>query len=358
MTKSFLFCILLLSGFTFRAYSQESNYFYSGKNYGSEATFSPVSLLLNGSYDIIQLENNSRDPFSYPYSSAWTNVWRNISNPFHSIRVYGVKNFFRDEVIPFDLSRKNAQWWPNYQLHLVGGGMTYVAIKEWYQLHNYPQPKLFALATTAAYQFLNETIENNTYQGITVDPISDIYIFNTGGILLFSDTSVCRFFSETLNLRDWSLQPTISFNDHHLHNNGQYFSIKWFTPLSEQFGVFYYFGMNGLNGVSYRYDDSYTISGGFGLRAKKLLLLDEQTNKKTVEMVWNTGFFIDKNNSLLASIFFSGLSDYTALINIYPGLINIGGLDLGCWTALSRDYKIAMGINFSRLRGIGYSMFR
>ncbi|PIP77122.1 MAG: hypothetical protein COW85_10615 [Ignavibacteria bacterium CG22_combo_CG10-13_8_21_14_all_37_15] len=47
-------------------FSQEK-FFYNGKNYGSEALFNPVSLILNGSFDIIQLEGRPRDVFNYNY---------------------------------------------------------------------------------------------------------------------------------------------------------------------------------------------------------------------------------------------------------------------------------------------------
>jgi hypothetical protein len=336
----------------------QKNYFYFGRDYGSDAVFNPINTILNGSFDIMQLEDHKREPFTFPYKGSWNNLWRNIRDPFHSIRIYGTRNFIKDEVFPLELKTQSAQWWPNYQLHLIGGGMTYIALREWYELHDFPMPMLCALTTTAAYHLLNETVEMNNYQGITVDPISDIYLFDLGGIFLFSNDRVKEFFSSTLNLRDWSLQPTISLNDGHLHNNGQYFEIKWFTPWSDRYALFYYFGINGLTGISYKYDEEYSVSGGAGLRARRNESVDASVGKQTVSTVWNTGLFIDRNNSLLVSFFLSGLSDYTALLNIYPGVIHVGHMHFGCWVAASRQGKLTMGVNLLSLPGIGYSQFR
>ncbi len=354
-TLGFLLGLLLLC--SSNALPQK-NYFYFGRDYGSDANFTPLQVLLNGSYDIMQLEDHKRDVYNFPYKSAWNTLWKNIGNPFHSIKIYGTRNFLNDEVLPFDFRKNHAQWWPNYQLHLIGGGMTYAALEEWYAYHHYPQPTLLAITTTFGYHLLNETIEIDQGTGITIDPISDIYIFDLGGILLFTSDKVKEFFSSTLNLRDWSLQPSFSAKDGHLHNNGQYFEVKWFTPWSDKLGVFYYFGVNGLTGVTYKLDDEYSLSGGGGLRAKKNVTLDASVGRQTVQTVGTGGLFIDRNNSLLGSLFVSGLSDYTVLVNIYPGIINLFPFSTGCWVAVSEKGQLAFGVNILRLPGVGYAAFR
>src|SRR5512143_3658493 len=52
-----LVLILLASAWETRA--QEPLY-YRGKEYGSESQYNPLSLILNGSFDIIQLDGHSR----------------------------------------------------------------------------------------------------------------------------------------------------------------------------------------------------------------------------------------------------------------------------------------------------------
>jgi len=68
--------LLFLSG---SLYSQ-TNYFYTGKNYGSESTFNPVSVILNGGFDIFQVERN-RDLRSVTFYAGLKNVYNNIVDP-------------------------------------------------------------------------------------------------------------------------------------------------------------------------------------------------------------------------------------------------------------------------------------
>ena len=118
----------------------EPYYFYHAREYGSEALFNPISLVLNSGFGILQYSNRSRDLFAVRYATGWKNVTYNLSHPFRAINDYGWGEFLGNEFYPKDFSRKNAQYWPNYQNHLIGGGMNYVEVAEWYRYHgvNYP----------------------------------------------------------------------------------------------------------------------------------------------------------------------------------------------------------------------------
>jgi len=344
--KLFYFFLLSVTIFS------QGKFYYTGKNYGSEAVFNPINLILNGSYDIIQLEGRSRDIFNFNYGRNAKYFFRNLSRPLYSISKYGYWNFTKNELLPFTFHKRNAQWWPNYQLHLIGGGMTYVAMKEWYELHGFPSPKAFSIATMFLYHSLNEVRENDGYDGINVDPIADIYFFDLGGIILFSFDGVNKFFKEELNLADWSLQPSFS-TDGNLHNNGQYFSIKWKTPLAEKISLFYYFGMNGLMGASYKLNNEDAISAGAGLRGKKLEVIRQTGRQFELKTTWNFGFFYDRNNSLISSIFFSGLTDYFCNINVYPGIIKYGGFSPGLWCVFNRNGNLILGLSTIYAPGLG-----
>ncbi|MER3525360.1 MAG: hypothetical protein C4326_15285 [Ignavibacteria bacterium] len=338
--------------FALTASAQES-YFYKKRMYGSEALFNPLSLVLNASFDIIQLDGHSRAFKSIRYAEGFSNVLRNITRPFGPISRYGWGNFVADQILPLHLTRKDAQWWPNYQLHLIGGGMNYTMLREWYHVYGVPSPSLFAIGTLAVKALLNEAIENGAVSGDNVDPIADLLIFDPAGIVLFSFEGVNEFFSKELNLADWSLQPSLTFAPAALHNNGQYFSIKWRFPFSERWHLFYYFGMNGLIGLSYKLPDGRAISLGGGLRAKQLVLVNAATNKQTLDLVWNIGAFYDKDNSLMASLFVSGLTDYTVSANLYPGIIDLGGFTPGVWIVVARGGKLLAGITTVWAPGLG-----
>jgi hypothetical protein len=325
-----------------------SSYFYKNLPYGIQADYNPIYVILNGGYDMIQV-GNQRDIKNFPYNIATKNIWRNLSDPFRAIRDYGWWDFISDQVLPLSLNKKNGQFWPNYTLHLIGGGMEYAAMKEWYEYYHYPYAPFLSALTIMSYHLLNETVENGDHVGDDVDPIADIYLFDIGGIVLFSSESVKRFFSEDLNLADWSQQPSFSLRNGELHNNGQFFSVKWKFPFLKSWYAFYYFGTNGVGGLSYKYEDGSAISVGFGLAASDLVVIDEKTNKKTLGLVGNLGVFYDKNNSLLASVSLTVKTDYMVNVNIYPGIIKLWGISPGLWGAYSQNGNMILGFTISWL---------
>lgn len=331
----------------------QERYYYSGRDYGSEAMYNPLSLILNGSYDIIQLEGHARDFLTYPYRAGARNVLHNLGSPFSAIARHGVSNFLRREVFPLSFSVGEAQWWPNYQLHLIGGGMTYVATREWFEIHGFAAPALWSIATVSAYHLLNEIVENGSYEGVNVDPIADIYIFDIGGIVLFSFDGINRFFSRELHMADWSMQPSVGFPGWTLQNNGQYFSVKWKLPFSESLHLFYYFGLRGLLGLSQCMENGGAVSVGVGMRATKLQTVDAATNTKTVELHWNVGFFYDRDNSLMASLFLSEYTDNAVTLNLYPGVLPTGDFKPGVWLIYSRTDGVIVGLSTVYTPGIG-----
>ncbi|MFH1197278.1 MAG: hypothetical protein V1720_16385 [bacterium] len=332
--------IVLLSSLSTNA---QDAFFYKGRDYGSESFYNPIFVILNGGLDILQV-NNERDVMKIPFYAGAKNVFKNLVDPITPINNYGWWNFIQDQVLPVSFNKNNAQYWPNYTLHLIGGGMTYAATREWFEYHKYDSPELWTLLTMTAYHLVNEVAENGSYQGDNVDPIADIYLFDLGGIILFSSDGVKKFFAETLNLADWSLQPSMSVRNGELHNNGQYFSIKWQLPYFDKWHFFYFFGTNGVGGLSYKYDDGTALSVGIGAAASKLITLDVDTNKKTLDLVWNLGVFYDKNNSLLASLLLTKRTDYMINLNIYPGFLKFGEFSPGIWTAYSHGGKFIFGI--------------
>ena len=332
--------------------SVQAQYYYTGKTYGSEAMFNPINVMLNNGYDIIQLGYKPRTIFDFPYSHATKNVWNSITHPGKTISEYGVNRFITSELLPLDINVKGAQWVPNYNVHLVGGGMTYRMLIDWYKYHNYPTPKLLSIATVGAFHFLNEIVENNYYDNYNGDAVADLLFFDIAGVLLFNSDKVAKFFSEELNLSDWSLQPSFRINDKTLQNNGQYFAIKWQPSFSDKWQLFYTFGMDGLLGLSYKINEEQTISMGGGFIGRELVDIDKDKNIKTVKLAWSTGIFYDSNNSLLASLKISDHIDYQAVINIYPGIIKIGSFSPGIWTAIDKYGEYMIGISTIWIPGL------
>jgi hypothetical protein len=325
--------------------------FYKGRGYGSEAFVNPVSLIINGGYGILQYGNLKRNINGIRYATGFNNVIDNLSHPGASIGEYGWGEFFSNEIFPTSLNRKNAQYWPNYQNHLIGGGMHYVEMTEWYRWNNFPMPEVTAIATMAVYHLLNETVENNAYVGTNVDPVADLLIFDPLGIVLFSIHGVPEFFAHKLRLANWSLQPSWSPFTGTIENQGINYSIRLGLPFAQKFSLFYYWGLTGLLGASYSVDAQDSWSFGAGLRAKELVALDDGVGprKMTTTLTWNAGVFYDRENSLLWSLIVSGVSDYNVHLNVYPGAVSIGGISPGFFLASSAHGVMIAGITASFL---------
>jgi hypothetical protein len=341
--------------------AQDHPLFYKRYPYGSQVNYSPFSVVTNGSYDILQVANRNNRIFFLPYAQGFRNVWQNISRPGNAIAQYGWSRFWRTEVFPTSLRFKNAQYWPNYQLHLIGGGITYVATAEWYHSHGFSCPQTLSAFTMAVYHFLNEAVENGSYAGPTVDPIADLLIFDPLGILLFSISGVPEFFSETLHAAHWSFQPLIHLQDRTLRNNGQNFSFKFNLPWSERWRIFYLTGMEGTLGLSYRHTDTDDITVGGGLSTRELVEVQDRTGVRTLTatLVWTAGFFYDRNSSLLASLILGGARGYAARLNVYPGLLDLLGLPCGWTLLLEKSGSVAVGVTVGGLpAGLGAQLLR
>ncbi len=342
----------LFAGLLCHSCSAQRNYFYRNYDYGSMAVFNPLSFIFNGGYDVCQLQAEPNDIGALPYGKMAHVVFKNLTSPFKSISVYGWGKFIRGEVIPLEWHRGEMQWIPNYQNHLIGGGMFYTEMKEWYQDHGYPSPWLLSTITVMTQHLLNEILESGPNEGWSVDEVSDIYIFDIGGILLFSFDSVNEFFSDKLHLSDWSLQATVTLPYGRV-NAGQYFAVKWQLPFSTDYSLFYRYGMGALLGLSKHVNEEDAVSFGVGFKTKHLVDQSLIVRDRTIETSWHTGVFYDRNNSLLASLVLSGVREYFCMADIYPGILRVGDLSPGIWTVIGRDGNVMFGLTTRYLVSIG-----
>src|SRR5690606_3504502 len=112
-----------------------------------------------------QLQGYSRSIPDFNWRLNTRNVYDNLTNPFPTIRAVGWGRFLRTEIFPLNFTPEGSQWIPNYFLHLLGNGMEYRMMTEWYRHHQVPVPKLFSVITILSAHFLNEVIENKDIEG-------------------------------------------------------------------------------------------------------------------------------------------------------------------------------------------------
>ena len=326
-------------------------YFYKGYNYGSQALYGPLWVFLNRGYDVLQDRAGSRSIFQQEYRHNGETVGRNLLNPFPAVSNRGWGRFFREEIFPLSFTRGSARWVPNYTLHLIGGGVTYTGLTEWFQQNHVPAPRAFSAGTLLATAFLNETLENKGVTQYNTDAIADFFFFDIGGIILFSFDWPNEFFSKHLIIADWSLQPSFTYPNVDLHNQGNYFSVKWPLPFAPRLRLFATMGLGTLLGFSYQLDGQYSISGGGGTMASRLISTSKTNADNDVEFAPQAGVFVDRNNSLLASLRVTNVQDYFVQFNLYPNAFSIP--ELGMWTVVDKGGHFVTGVSFTGSFGVG-----
>lgn len=346
-----VFTLILFTCFISNA---QERFFYTNKAYGSEATFNPITLIINGGYDITQLYQISDKLFDHDYKALTHSVFSSLGHPFYTMNRYGWNHLTRTELLPLSFVRNKMQWLPNYQNHLLGGGMLFTKTREWYEVHGYPVPWILSSVTLMTQHLLNEIMETGPGEEYSADEVIDIYVFDLGGIILFSFDNVNRFFSHTLNFADWSLQATYMFPDGRIHG-GQNFAMKWKLPFSDDYALFYRYGLGGNFGLSRKMNQEDYLSFGIGFRTKHLVDLSTTLREKTIETEWQAGFFYDRNNSLLWSVNFSGIDDYFICMDLYPGILKIGDFSPGFWTILGRNGNFQCGLTTTFIINFGYA---
>lgn len=339
------------------------NYFYHALPYGSQSTYNPLTVLLNRGFEMLRItqESNRYNPVIPGYKVS--NILKNLGNPIVGVAQYGAVDFFREQVIPFGNIDK-PYWYPNYTLHLIGGGITYTTLKEWFDAHGVEHSKRYATAILIASALINESVEEKTTDyrfRLNVDAVADFWLFDIGGILLFQSDKVNKFFSTTLNMRDWSRQPIIYLQSMNLANCGQFTSLKWKLPYTKNLYFFGLVGLGGLGGLSYKFENNTAISVGLGQgpRRKNVDLLGLPIDINLVPMA---GIYFDKNNSLLASLELSNSKNdlyhnYFAELNLYPGFIPLKKIEPSLWLNIARDGNFMLGVGSKYTFGMGLGVY-
>ncbi len=320
-------------------------YFYRGLDYGSDAAFNPASELINGAFGVLQITSRWVPLDQIDWRQGFDVTWRSISHPRTTVRDYGYEAFVTNELVPGKLGWSNLQYVPNYCLHLVGGGARYRAFDEWYGAHGFPAPVAWAWGTTVAHAFAVEAVEHYQKTGPTADPVADMLLFDPLGALLFMNDGVAGFFSHTLNMSIWSGQPVYNPVANTFENAGENYGLHYFFHHDDRVGIFSYWGMSHLFGVTVRGGALFDWSVGLGGAADELQENDRGGVFASIKL--DGGVFVHKNGSLLASVQASQAWAQLLRVTVYPGVFSVGGLATGFYTGVRGD-DVIVGISFAK----------
>lgn len=341
--KQLFFLIILITITNLGAFE---HYFYKEEiKYGSEAQFNPGFMYVNGSCDILRNGWAPRKIQDIRFKNGFKLLNKSLSHSSETIDIYNNRqnaDFFRDQFLPKEWTSKKGAWFPNYQSHLIGEGMLSRKLAEWYDARNYPFAYGLGIMSTFAFQYTNEIMELAPFTNTSIDPVADIYYFNTAGYALFAIDPVARFFSETVKINSWLPQPVISPIDGTISNAGEQYILKTNFSGTKNIQGFYSWGIDGSAGISYKGKKDNNYSFGFGQKAFRLK--QSLVNDMIVypELEPHFVFFYDKNESLLLSFSQTGLKKVNSIINIYPGLLND---KLGLYASYNDFTKFEIGIS-------------
>jgi hypothetical protein len=330
------------------------SYFYSGKTYGSEAAFNPVTEFLNEGFDVLNTPGYSRRVLNGRLDLGLKTVARSVANPGRVIRDYGgFSRVVRNELLPLSRSGNGGgHWTGNYGLHLFGSGMVSARMREWYIAHGVSHPELAANVSMFAAHLMNEVSEALPHQVYREEALPDLFLFDGLGMLLFHFESVQRLVSnEHVQLTNWQLQPIFVLPDSTLENVGQRFELKVRLPRSTHWSAFTELGLAVQAGLSYRFDDGHalTVAGGprtIGYRVDSITQRREKVRGAIASV------YYDRENSLLIGLTYDQ-QQKLARINIYPGVLRLGTFAPGLLLE-QREGRMHFGVASPWSPGIGW----
>lgn len=329
----------------------ESPALYFNLPYGSEATFNPVSQILNEGFDYWQLAGQDKRIESVDYRGALRMIGRSVAHPARSVQTYGESSWIREEILPIG---KSGAWIPNYQLHFLGSGMQSARLTQWYAQRGAPRPRALAAVTMMSSHVLNEIIELRTDYGYSGASMVDLLLFDVGGIAAFQAKRMQRFACR-LRMTAWQGTPSYSPRTKTVENAQQYFVARWSPRDSAKWMAFAYMGMGNLVGVSRRSADGRALTIAAGATGDRSVNIDAAAGTSTVALQPQAGIFIDRANSLLLSALYSPSHSRGFELQLYPGVIGTESWSPSLWLRAPRTGGASLGIAFHGLPGLTLS---
>jgi hypothetical protein len=340
------------------------SYFYRDLP-GSNEYVGPLDVLLNKAFNMSQATNRSRRIFHTEYSVE--HVANSVFHPIRSIEYSGGWGaFFRDQILPvqavnwiksgFDWqAADNMTWYPNYMGHFVEGGITSRRLAEKLRAQGVPWPGVVAGAITMTAAAINEAY---THPGITEGTggtVADLYVFDLGGVLLFSLDPVARFFAETLHATVWTGQASLTLvPEVHLANNANNLVFKiplWFT---DDVSVFMRTAVGSHLGATIHLNGGYDLSLGIGADTSRQLI-DPVTGSETVDIRPSGSIWLDREGSVLGYLYWSTVDRRLLSVNLFPD-VAFPGLGVGAWLAVTRDGAVELGLSHRSALGLGLGL--
>jgi hypothetical protein len=326
-------------------------FFYKNRGYGSDEYAGPFDVILNKGFPTAAWHDRSRDIFDYPY--GWESVRNSVFSPFEAIDRYGGwSSWIRSQIFPGTAGIQNFKWYANYTGHLMEGGIVFRRVSEWYETQGVPAPMIVGALTTYAAAIINEAYEAPHETAGKGSTVADLLIFDPASMILFSSDRVAHYFAHNLRATVWPQQGSIRLDDGWVINNGEHLVFKLPLPGYDRTRFFFKTGLGIQVGVTRTLGNGLDVTGAFGRDALRQHV-DPITGQETVDLQLSAGLFVDRDNNLLWSLYWSERAARTLSLNIYPGVVAPGGLNIGLWGVLENDGSINLGFSARQMMGLG-----
>lgn len=326
-------------------------YFFKNRGYGTDAYGGPLDVILNKAYATAPYSGRNRAIFDYAY--GWRSVWASVSSPLDAVDRYGGWwRFIRREVIPYPGGGwKSYRWMPNYFGHAIEGGIIFRRSAEWYAAYGVPMPSVLAAITTYSAAVINEAYESPGDELPKGATVADLLIFDPLGIALFWSDDVARFFAHDLRATVWPRMGSLRVDDAWVINNGEDLVFK--LPIGLRSTRFFFkTGLGIQAGLTHTLSNGIDLSWGFGNDMRRQFV-DPVTGEEDADIELSLVLFVDRDNNLLWSVHWSETSWRVLTVNVYPGIISVGGISPGVWTVVERSGAVNFGITASQTLGLG-----
>ena len=302
--------------------------FYKKSNVGPYANYNPISYYFNTAFDTIQ------NPIYFNQKDFIRNHELILERTFRIKRGIkeggGFENLLKNEII-------GLRAMPNYFLHLLGSGVDFRILAEWFQVNNYQRPYLWAFTLSYIAHLGNESLESSNTKDINAhDHIADLLLFDLISKFIFLNDEYAHFIKNTLRMVSWPYQPLLN-QEGLVENAGSNFILRpKISDLSTR--PFIHLGMKLLFGVSFPFYQ-YTLSVASGPA-----FTDPLKDKSRLA----TGIYLDMDDSLLGSLIINGTDLFRIRLNIYPGVLSFNKYTAGFMLAnsSSNDWVVGLNVNY------------
>lgn len=334
------------------------SYFF-GDRPGLDQYVGPFDVLLNKGFNLTQAANRDRAIFSADY--GWAHVRGSLLHPVRAIeRDGGWSAWIEEQVLPiqavhwarsgFDWgAADNMTWFPNYFGHFVEGGITYRRLAEKLRHQGVPAATAMAAITTMGASVLNEAYTHPNLTEGTGGTVADLYLFDLGGVIAFSFDPVARFFAQTLRAQVWPSQAALSVSSGELVNNANNLVFKFPLPWVDRVSAFVRTAVGSHVGATLHLGRGLDVSLGIGADTERQNI-DPVTGAESVDLRLSSSLYLDRDGSVLASVYWSQVDHRRLSVNVYPGVLHD---DFGAWIALARGGSVELGLTHRQGLGLG-----